>query len=43
MTEQEDNGRMRVEGEGDYQEEVIYHENPYYGGGGEEKDQVLSN
>ena len=34
---QEDAGKYR--GEGDYEE--IYHENPYYGAGGEENDQVL--
>ena len=41
VVEQEDNGKYRVEGEGDYQEEVIYHDNPYYGAGGEENDQVV--
>ena len=42
MKEQKDDGKYRVEGEGDDQEEVIYHENPYYGVGGEDDDQVVS-
>ena len=38
VVKQPDNGRLRMEGE----EEVAYHDNPYYGAGGEENDQVIT-